>query len=209
MNRSVASTSGPIAERVNPFSSRYVRPGAVPFVYEAGDSADVLAERFLQGNGPAAIVGPHGSGKSTLLSELRDALRRRGCDVSAYELHDGGRRSEALGSSTIGPRTVVTIDGFEQLAWWRRAIVARRVRAARARLLVTVHRESSWPVLYRTRTSVELAVALARQLPARHASPADGDFVAEAEVRRLFDLYGGDLREVLFRLYDLYELRRS
>ncbi len=208
MNPHAAATAGDVPPRDNPYSSRFVRPGAVAFLYDDGATAESLVDRFLALGGCGAVVGPHGSGKSTLLSELQCELRRRGFDVAAVELHDGARGWKGFGASASGPRTVVTIDGFEQLSTWRRWFVRVRLKLAGARLLATMHEAGAWPVVYRTRPSREQALHIARRLSALHASEEDADRIAPDEVARLFDAHQGNVREVLFRLYDLYELRR-
>lgn len=66
MNRAPAS---------NPFSTRFIRPGATTYRFPIGVSAASLAEEFLaQHQGRAAIVGPHGSGKTSLLYALAPYL---------------------------------------------------------------------------------------------------------------------------------------
>lgn len=55
----------------NPFATRYVAPGALPWIPPLQQSLPELAIRFQQELGRrAAIIGPHGSGKSTLLTQL-------------------------------------------------------------------------------------------------------------------------------------------
>ncbi len=57
--------------RDNPFSTRYIQPGAIPYQFFGTESADQLVKRFqTELNGRGAIIGPHGSGKSTLLESL-------------------------------------------------------------------------------------------------------------------------------------------
>ena len=208
MNPTTAATVGDVHSRDNPYSSRFVRPGAAAFLYDDGATAESLVDRFLALGGCGAVVGPHGSGKSTLLSELQCELRRRGYDVAAFELHDDARGWSGFGPRAWGPRTVVTIDGFEQLSTWRRRFVRWRLKFAGALLLATMHDAGAWPVIYRTRPSREKAMHIARRLSALHASAEDADRIAPDEVERLFDAHQGNVREVLFRLYDLYELRR-
>ena len=60
-----------LTERLaNPFATRHVRPGAIPFHFPAETSAAQLVARLRELNWRGAIVGPHGSGKSTLLVAL-------------------------------------------------------------------------------------------------------------------------------------------
>ena len=66
---------------VNPFASRFIRPGAVAFHVrhlQCGvDDAESLASEIvsiLRRSSCGAIVGPHGSGKSTLIASLHPFL---------------------------------------------------------------------------------------------------------------------------------------
>src|SRR5262245_62831976 len=108
--------------RSNPFSTRFVRPGAIPYQFVDGADVAALATR-LEGQGWwGQIVGPHGSGKSTLLATLLPELRRRR-RVVVVELHADRRRFLELAWSR--EPTLLVVDGHEQLGWWAR----RRVRA--------------------------------------------------------------------------------
>lgn len=186
----------------NPFASSRTRPDAVAYRFSAGASAEALVEAFLQQGRQGQIIGPHGSGKSTLLSELARALARRGVETLRVDLHDGQRRLPShvwralFASAGRGP--VMIVDGYEQLGAWQRWRLRRAVRR-RGGLLVTAHRDCGLPTLLRTASDVDLALELARSL-----DPG----VAPQEVRRAFALHNGNLREVWFALYDLYEQRR-
>ena len=59
----------------NPFSTRFIRPGAATYRFPDGTSAESLAHQFVhQFNGQASIIGPHGSGKTSLLYALAPYL---------------------------------------------------------------------------------------------------------------------------------------
>ncbi|MBX3423593.1 MAG: hypothetical protein KF752_18710 [Pirellulaceae bacterium] len=55
---------------INPFATRYVAPGRLPWVESDGVTLRHLQQQLERLNGRAQILGPHGSGKSTLLSHL-------------------------------------------------------------------------------------------------------------------------------------------
>ena len=77
------------APRSNPFSTRFVRPGAVPYLFAPGQSADGLVRRLAGFGWRGQIIGPHGSGKSTLLAALAEPLARAGRRSWTVCLHDG------------------------------------------------------------------------------------------------------------------------
>src|SRR5579859_6457327 len=77
--------------RSNPFSTRCVRPGAIPFRFPPGESAATMVDRLERQGWWGQIVGPHGSGKSTLLAALLPELRRRRALVTT-SLHEDRRR---------------------------------------------------------------------------------------------------------------------
>lgn len=192
--------------RENPFAVRAVRPGAISFVFPGGSDAKLLVDQILAAGRRGQIVGPHGSGKSTLLAALSDELRERGIPVRLVELHDGCRAMPE--GAAAQPGEVMMVDGYEQLGVVARSKLAFDVARRQAGLLVTSHRNVRWPValpvLYATESSPELAQRLAELLLAASAHP---EAVSAAEVRAVYEAERGNLREVFFRLYDLYESR--
>ncbi len=202
----VAARSLPpkFARRSNPFSTRYVRPGAIPFVF--ADDCDALSLIALwQSHGRrGAIVGPHGSGKSTLLAALAPALEQAGERVLRINLHDGQRRlpQDVFEAVEAQEASTIVVDGYEQLGWLNR----KRTRGFCARnqlgLLVTCHREVQLPVLFRTAVDASLAERIVAGL-----MPQIDPEITSDDVRCACRLHGENLREALFALYDLYEQR--
>jgi hypothetical protein len=100
---------------------------------------------------------------------------------------------------------VIVIDGYEQLSLWRRLRLNRRCRRQRRGLLVTAHRPLlGLPLLYRTSTTPETAWRVVHYLLREEPS-----LLAPAEVAARLARHGGDVRELLFELYDWYEARRG
>jgi len=189
----------------NPFSARHVRPGAIRFRFPAGKSAEGLLERLGQNNWQGQIVGPHGSGKSALVAALIASIERNGRRACLIELHDGQRRLPVSRRrmSAFGPGTVLIVDGYEQLGPWGRFTLRRFRRRRGFGLVVTSHKSVGLPDLFRTTTSLGLAHEIVRDLLGSEPSP-----VAADEVDQPFTSHEGNMREVLFDLYDLYEQRR-
>jgi hypothetical protein len=200
------------AERLapqNPFSTRCVRPGALPFLFPPGAGLGDLVERLRAGGWWGQIIGPHGSGKSTLLAALVPELRRLGRLPYPVTLHDGTRRlpaeaERAIFSPRLPDTIVVVIDGYEQLSRWNRWRLKRQCRRRRFGLLITAHIPLGLPDLYHTDVTPDLVQRVVARL-----APAEADRPAgPAEVTARLAARNGNLREVLFDLYDLYEQRR-
>lgn len=189
----------------NPFATRFTRPGQMPFFFPPEQDGSALVER-LRGQGWwGQIVGPHGSGKSTLLATLVPLLQAAGRNVLRVELHDGQRRlpAEILRRSRFTCDTQLLIDGYEQLSRWQRLSVQRRCRLAGCGLLVTSHVSVGLAKLFCTRSDLATARELVSFLLSRQ--PA---LISPADIERSFHAHRGNLREMLFDLYDLFERRR-
>ena len=187
----------------NPFSTRFVRPGAIPFFFSPGQSLAVLVERLRQNEWRGAIVGPHGSGKSTLLESLIPHIEAAGTAVRKVGLRDGQRRlpEDFPWPGEQEPPGVVMVDGYEQLGWWARRQLDRACGRRGWGLLATMHappRERSLPELYRTEPSLELLGQVVEHLLPRSGCSIDADDVAKA-----YAAHPQNLREALFMLYDI------
>ncbi|MDO5554778.1 MAG: hypothetical protein Q4G68_13550 [Planctomycetia bacterium] len=220
----------------NPFSTRYVIPGVVPFFFERAFIKQIqrehpirfesyfcrslakrenassvvgleyLADTFLERSSRAQLVGPHGSGKSTLMQELRRILTERGTRILSLELHDGTRcldcetlqRMDTFLASGGG---CIFLDGFEQLAYIQRLHFRTWCRAAGVGYLISTHRAAlGIPVLFRTVPSFRITRRVVDYLL------DDSCFsVSEDGLVALFRRHQGNIRNVLFDLYDRYE----
>jgi hypothetical protein len=126
--------------------------------------------------------------------------------VRLVGLHQGDRRLPISADEwrQFTPATQLIVDGYEQLGAFARWQVARRCRRQGCGLLVTTHADVGLATLFTTNPCLELAVALVRQL-----LPHGDDTIAEADIEAAWCANGGNLREMLFALYDLFEQRRS
>jgi hypothetical protein len=97
----------------------------------------------------------------------------------------------------------VVIDGYEQLSWWNRRKVQTLCRRASAGLLVTTHQSRGLTTLFQTEPSLQLAQLIVRRLLA-----PDDTTITEQDVAEAWKQHQANLREVLFRLYDLYQCRQ-
>ncbi len=187
---------------VNPFSTTFVRPGAVPFLFPAGVGiADLVAQLRTQ-DWWGQIIGPHGTGKSTLLAALMPALAAAGREPLWYAFRDGvislpGFRADQLG---LHAGAILVIDGYEQLSSWQRWRLCRACRRSGCGLVVTVHTPVGLPDLYHTNVDADMARRVLSHL--NREGTAD---VSPEDLIQCLTIRKGNLREALFDLYDLHE----
>ena len=139
------------------------------------------------------IFGPHGSGKSTLLVELEREARKKNLRVRRV------RGSEAsLPGLRMAGVDLLLLDEAEELGTVRLARLCLLARLSGAGLVVTAHRDLGLPTLARREASPELAARVVEHLlrGTAYRPPA----TAELAVR--LDRHAGNLRELLFELYD-------
>ncbi|MGE0606598.1 MAG: hypothetical protein AB7O62_05680 [Pirellulales bacterium] len=197
--------------RGNPFSTRHTRPGALPYLFEQGASAESLLDQLQRQHWRGQIVGPHGAGKSTLLAALQGALASAGLDAPLVVLRDGGASQDELWRMLKQPSVagspavnLVLLDGAEQLTWLARQWLFWRCRRQGRGLLVTSHRDLGLPTLMEIHPRVATAQRVVNQLLAGQSSPISPDDVSAA-----FQRQQGDMREMLFALYDQFERRKA
>jgi hypothetical protein len=195
------------APRSNPFSTRFIRPGALDYIFPTGqspaaESIESLVSRLNRNQWRGQIVGPHGSGKSTLLAALEPALGAAGRVCWTARLRDA-QRAMPGGWARAAAQThanQIVIDGFEQLSGWNRWRVRFCCRRRGWGLLVTAHRDMGLSGLFETTADMQTAHAIVDQLLV--AEPVR---LAPEVVTEHFHAAGGDVRETLFRLYDVWE----
>lgn len=185
----------------NPFATRHTRPGEVPYLFADANSIALLADQLAALQWRAAIVGPHGSGKTTLLAQLLPECARRGRRVQRFTLHDGQRRLPPHDRHWQRD-TLVVVDGYEQLSWWSRQTLNWCCRRRAGGLLVTCHRPAGLPVLYQTSADLDRVQRIVALLTASTASA-----VTPEDVRAAFRAQQGNVREILFTLYDVHQSR--
>ncbi len=190
----------------NPFSTRHVQPGAIPYQFPEGTTPPQLIDQLRRRNWWGQILGPHGSGKTTLLLALLPALQEAGRQVQRFTLRAGQRRLDVPPNlkHRWNATTQLVIDGYEQLSWLSRRRLQGQCRGHSVGLLVTTHRPIGLPTLLHVRPDCETATRLALRLT-RHAP----GLIDERDVRRCFAQQAGNIREVFFSLYDLCEQRRQ
>ncbi|MEX2188181.1 MAG: hypothetical protein WD875_15350 [Pirellulales bacterium] len=192
----------------NPFATRHVRPGAIPYFFADGESAEALVARLAENGWQGEIVGPHGSGKSTLLAVLLPEIERAGRAAVTFRLREGDRRLPRgpVRVERLPAGTVVVVDGYEQLRWWRKLWLRWTCRRRSLGLLVTTHTAAGLPDLYRTCVDQPTAERVVEHLLASESAAAA--MVSREDVARAIAAHPTNLREALFALYDVCERRR-
>lgn len=125
----------------NPFSTRFIRPGATTYRFPPGVSETTLAKTFFENHGGrAAIVGPHGSGKTSLLYALAPHL---GTIVESH-LCDG----DPIPKSTDGSGKSAA-PGLQ--VFWFRLMVRGREASPHVHVQRTPQRESLQALMHSRR----------------------------------------------------------
>lgn len=191
----------------NPFSTRFVQPGAIPWFATDTTLRSLLCRLYDVGN-RAIICGPHGSGKSTMLSHLASVTQRQGHKVHCLRICswlDAIRIMRVF--VAINPKqSFVFVDSWELLGffgWFLCQLADFRGIC----VVVTVHEIpwwNNWPVLLHTKANNETFRRLVHELMTQYAGPETIEF-SRAMLKDVFQRHSGNLREAFFELYDHYE----
>ncbi len=191
---------------VNPFATRYTRPGHVQPLNEDGSrfDADELLAQLAASGGCGGFVGPHGSGKSTRLEAVAAIAAERGMPVRRIRLRRRRDVFQAMWAVVTTQRGgLVCLDSLEQAGrlgtLWLRCLASLTGR----QMLATSHTAMGLPTLVTCRTSTALLQRIVEQLPSH------GGGISEADLIEAFEASNGNLREALFVLYDRVETQKS
>ncbi len=179
----------------NPYSTKFTRPGAIAYHCAPGKSMAYYADCFLSSGRRGQVVGPHGTGKSTFVIAFQKELLSRGLDVCLVTLHSFDK-SGLNNLLTLKPGSILILDGFEQLPFWRRFRILQSTLWHKIGLLTTSHVSFGLPTLLETSVDLETAKNLVRTLTGSEPSQ---------NLESLLEKHNGNLREVFFDLYDEQE----
>lgn len=192
---------------INPFSTRYHTTGSLPYL--DGDkilAAEDLYDTMIARNLPAQIVGPRGTGKSTLMRTLARIARQHA--LKLIQLSEDKRRLPSawwyLGDTDTSIQWVF-VDGAEQLYRRRFAWLRRTCQKRSLGLLITTHRQLGLSTLRENIVDEKTSHSIVTEVLAR--CPQAPTLVRPDEAPGALLACGGDMREALFHIYDLYESR--
>ena len=198
--------------RSNPFSTRFIQPGALPYEFFGQTNANALAQRLLSLRSKRGmIVGPHGSGKSTLVQSLFEPISLL---APAARLHPLRFSSDKV-TNRIALRerknwangSIVILDGYEQLPFWTRMFVEWMVRGKAATLLVTMHKPRlGFELLWQTTTDNRTAEwVIGQLLPENEREETIVRLMRSPDWTASRMRNGENLRESLFDMYDWWQ----
>ena len=196
-----------IQSEPNPFSTRFVRPGAIVYQRLDGGTLDELvADFFGRCRDWGAIIGPHGSGKSTLIASLQPVLAKH-CSIFAYRFSTTDREFQMLWNQCLqwSDNSLIIVDGYEQLSSWARWRLRSAVRRRKAGLLITAHQPyRAFAVLMQTSVDEEQAKCLRDALLQKRP-----DLAAAVDLEAVWAAarteFPTDLRETMMSMYDWVE----
>ncbi len=200
--------------RSNPFATRYIQPGAVPYWTEAPAQIEHWTNQFLSSGKRHALVGPHGSGKSTLLHSLVPSIesqwsKQSGASITTrwHRLSRSHRGTRELfrDSSSWKPFSLVVLDGYEQLGMFARIRFWGLLRTRGSAGLVTCHRPLRlFSTLVTTEVTEKSAEKVIRTLLSARPGVADR-VLSSSRWKASRQRWGQNLRESLFEMYDYLE----
>lgn len=202
--------------RSNPFSSKWIQPGAIEYHFFDRHSVESLIERFLNlRSRRGMIVGPHGSGKSTLVNGIQKFFQENYPEIALlhqrFTREPGATRRHRVSTCEWPSDSIVILDGFEQVSYWSRWRIYSTIHRKKIRLLVTLHKSlRRFDLLWTTNVDQQSAEWLVRRMLDLSGQPE-----LEANVRSLLDSkewaesrarHGQNIRETLFDMYDWWQI---
>lgn len=208
----IRSDSIRLPMHANPFSTRFIQPGAIEYQRFDGGTINELAQQFLElPSKRGSIIGPHGSGKSTLLANLVSEFQSLRPNTQIYALRFSTERSPraALHDSMSAwtSESIVILDGYEQLSFWSRFQVNRRVARQSIVLLATAHQViRGFHTLWETSVTETSSRWVVERLLQQTVRPEMATDLLASEAWALSrSRHQQNLRESLFDMYDWYQ----
>ncbi len=200
----------------NPFSTRYIQPGAISYECFEGGNVTRLAERIVSlPSKRGSIIGPHGSGKSTLVASLVSEI---GCIKPQYQIHQLRFSTDRSASRSLHKAvrkwtrgSIAILDGYEQLKVWSRVMVEWTARFRSVCILATAHQpirgfETIWETSVNESSSRWVVEKLLQQSGSLDQMR---ELLQSDDWARSRAKHGQNLRESLFDMYDWWQQKAS
>ncbi len=199
----------------NPFSTRFIQPGAIPYQCFDGSSVSELADRFLVlPSKRGSIVGPHGSGKSTLIASIVPILGTLQAESMIHHLRfsadESAYRSLKRSIWQWTWSSIVILDGYEQLRFWPRLMLDWFARSRSISILATAHQPlRGFDTIWETSVNELSSRWVVEQLlqTSEHSGVAS-ELMQSDDWARSRAEHGQNLRESLFDMYDWWQQSR-
>lgn len=183
----------------NPFSTRHVQPGVIPYIFPEGESLEELLELLKSNQWRGEFVGPHGAGKSTLLYTVQNQLEAIGYTTGEFFCNDESPRLPAKWRRQAAGADIVFINGAEVISWWGRRQLQTYCRSRGKGLIATTHRVMGFGCVYHVSVREDTFLLVVEKLLG-----ALSESHREIALGRLKER-NGNARLALFDLYDAYE----
>ncbi len=187
----------------NPFSTRFTRPNAMPFLLSPEQELESILEAFRAGGHRGQIMGPHGCGKTTMTYALQRRLQNEFPSVRRITIRNSRTVETIEHVAAESDPQLLVIDGLERVPAIQRWLLTRTCRRQGKGLLVTTHKRlRHLPVIcfLQPRPAMFLKIV-------EHLEPGAG--FQEEFLERIFVQAGGNIREALMQLYDRFEANRK
>lgn len=200
----------------NPFSTRFIQPGAISYECFDGRTVIELAERFLKlPSKRGIIIGPHGSGKSTLVASLvlnlPSILPKSQIHSLRFSTDKSARKSLNKTVREWTPHSIAILDGYEQLKFWDRFRVEWIARARSISILATAHRPvRGYDTIWETFVTDSSSQWVIEQLLLQSGRPCGANELLQSDAwSHSRARHGQNLRESLFDMYDWWQGSQS
>lgn len=188
----------------NPFSTKFIRPGAIPFLFPNGTDAAILVRRMRATRWRGQIIGPHGSGKTSLLLALKPHLEAERRTVW-YQPEPGSKKLRFSLASQFRfweKELLVIIDGFGELPVPTQLAIVAVTKWKGNGLLITTHRRKfGLPILVTLRPKLETFSAVVNYITSRFPQDSLAN-ISQQELNQIWLKHNGNIREALFDLFD-------
>jgi len=222
----------------NPFSTRFTRPGEIPYQFVESEELGTLVDRFGNNRWVGQIVGPHGCGKTTLCHLLARELKhlfpkvnhvtiRSGRDIQSVRAEHSpalelDRRVQLKPNGSVNhalKRTLTIVDGVERLSLLQQRMLVSNLSGPRNNHALNgqfTPDQTTDGLLITSHRRLKFVPVLLSITPSVATFQSVAKFLdpslemTQREFAEAFAAAGHNIREAIMLLYDRHEaLRKS